>query len=400
MKITVIGAGNMGSAFVSQLVRAGHQVSVTARHGAKAAQVAAANPGATFVEIEGASTGADAVILATGYADAAGALQAIGDLKGKVVIDITNPLTADYMGLTLGHSTSAAEEIAKAVPGAEVVKGFNTVFAQVLAEGAKFGKGQKVSVFVASDSPGAKQTASGRADEGPGRFGHRQRDLLMGAQGMNEAIIVQRPASASTAPAELLLLFHGVGSSAEDLLPLGRALAAQRPGAWIVSVRSPDPSDLGSGWQWFSVQGITEANRPARVNAALPAFLRGVAWWQGETGVAPEATTLIGFSQGAIMALEATQHHGPSPAGRVMSIAGRFSQAPRIAAAQTQLHLLHGELDQVMPIALAVDAQARLQLLGAAATLDRFPGLGHGIDARVVERILRRLPSETPVAPR
>ena len=164
MKITVIGAGNMGSAFVSQLARAGHQVSVTARDSGKAAQVAAANPGASAVEIAGAATGADAVILATGYADAASALQAVGDLKGKVVIDITNPLTTDYMGLTIGHSTSAAEEIAKAVPGAEVVKAFNTVFAQVLAEGADFGNGCKVSVFVAGDSERAKQTATAIAE--------------------------------------------------------------------------------------------------------------------------------------------------------------------------------------------------------------------------------------------
>ena len=80
------------------------------------------------------------------------------------MIDITNPLTADYMGLTLGHSTSASEEIAKAIPGAEVVKAFNTVFAPVLAEGADFGGGRKVSVFLASDSPAAKETARQLAD--------------------------------------------------------------------------------------------------------------------------------------------------------------------------------------------------------------------------------------------
>ena len=164
MKVTVIGAGNMGAAFVKQLVRAGHQVSVTARDGAKAAQVAAANPGAKAVPTAGSASGADAVVLATGYADAAAALQAVGGLQGQVVIDITNPLTADYMGLTLGHSTSAAEEIAKTVPGAEVVKGFNTVFAQVLAEGADFGSGRKVTVFVASDSNRAKQTATALAE--------------------------------------------------------------------------------------------------------------------------------------------------------------------------------------------------------------------------------------------
>jgi hypothetical protein len=160
MKVTVIGAGNMGSAFVKQLTLAGHQVSVTARDGSKAAQVASANPGAKAVVVANSAVDADAVVLATGYADAVGALQAVGDLQGKVVIDITNPLTPDYMGLSLGHSSSAAEEIAKAVPGAEVVKGFNTLFAQVLAEGADFDNGQQATVFVASDSSRAKQVAT------------------------------------------------------------------------------------------------------------------------------------------------------------------------------------------------------------------------------------------------
>jgi 8-hydroxy-5-deazaflavin:NADPH oxidoreductase len=164
MKITVIGAGNMGSAFVKQLTRAGHQVSVTARDAAKATQVAAANPGAQAVASAGSADGADAVILATAYGDAVPALKQAGDLHGKVVIDITNPLTADYMGLTIGHSTSAAEEIAKAVPGADVVKAFNTLFAQVLAEGADFGNGRKASVFVAGDSERAKQTAGAIAE--------------------------------------------------------------------------------------------------------------------------------------------------------------------------------------------------------------------------------------------
>jgi hypothetical protein len=165
MNITVIGAGNMGAAFVKQLTRAGYHVSVTARDPARAAQVAAAHPGAKAVPAAGAADGADVIVLATGYADAAAALRGAGKLDGKVVIDITNPLTADYMGLTIGHSTSAAEEIAKAVPGAEVVKAFNTVFAQVLAEGADFGNGRKVSVFVAGDSERAKQIVATIAED-------------------------------------------------------------------------------------------------------------------------------------------------------------------------------------------------------------------------------------------
>ncbi|UUZ62646.1 NAD(P)-binding domain-containing protein [Polaromonas sp. P1-6] len=163
MNILVIGAGNMGAAFVKQLTRAGHKVTVTARNLEKAQAVAAANPGATAVAAANAAAQTEVVVLATGYADAVSALQSVGDLTGKVVIDITNPLTADFMGLTLGYSTSAAEEIAKAVPQANVVKAFNTLFAQVLAEGADFGNGQTATVFVASDSERARQTAAALA---------------------------------------------------------------------------------------------------------------------------------------------------------------------------------------------------------------------------------------------
>lgn len=158
MKVTVIGTGNMGSAFVKQLAKAGHQVRVTGRDPAKGQALVTGLANVTAAAADKALADSDAVIVATGYADAVPALRALGSLQGKVVVDITNPLTADYMGLTLGHSTSAAEEIAKAVPGAEVVKAFNTIFAAVLAKGADLG-GQKVPVFVASDSERAKTVA-------------------------------------------------------------------------------------------------------------------------------------------------------------------------------------------------------------------------------------------------
>jgi predicted dinucleotide-binding enzyme len=158
MNVLILGAGNMGSALAAQLSRAGHAVRITARRADKAQAVAAAT-GAQAVRADLALAGNDVVILATGYADAVPALQSLGSLDGKVVVDITNPLTADYMGLTLGHDTSAAEEIAKAIPGAQVVKAFNTLFAQVLADGPAFADGQVAPVFYASDSERAKQTA-------------------------------------------------------------------------------------------------------------------------------------------------------------------------------------------------------------------------------------------------
>lgn len=160
MNVLVIGAGNMGSAFVKQLVAAGHQVSVTARNLDKAQALAAAHSGVKALVATNAAATAEVVVLATGYGDAVGALQSVGDLRGKVVIDITNPLTADYMGLTIGHTTSAAEEIAKAVPSATVVKAFNTLFAQVLSAGAAFGNGHVLPVYFAGDDAAAKASVS------------------------------------------------------------------------------------------------------------------------------------------------------------------------------------------------------------------------------------------------
>lgn len=157
MKITVLGAGNMGKGLATRMAQAGHQVTVTARDLEKARAFADASANVTAAPAPQALGASEVVIVATGYADAVPALESLGDLSGRIVIDITNPLTADYMGLTVGHSTSAAEEIARAVPGAQVVKAFNTVFAQILAEGAQL-QGRRVPVFYATDSEQAGKT--------------------------------------------------------------------------------------------------------------------------------------------------------------------------------------------------------------------------------------------------
>jgi predicted dinucleotide-binding enzyme len=160
MNILLLGAGNMGSALAGQFARAGHTVRIAATSLEKAAAVASGIPGTTAVDTTGSAAGSDVIVVATPFDQAVAALQAAGPVDGKVVIDITNPLTADFMGLTIGHDTSAAEEIAKAVPNAEVAKAFNTLFAQVLGTGAAFADGQTAPAFVASDSERAKATAT------------------------------------------------------------------------------------------------------------------------------------------------------------------------------------------------------------------------------------------------
>lgn len=199
----------------------------------------------------------------------------------------------------------------------------------------------------------------------------------------DQAVIIQQAFVPAT---RLILLFHGVGSRPEELVPLGRILADADPAAWVVSVRSPEPCDLGGGWQWFSVRGVTEDSRPARIAAAMPLFVRTVRDWQARAGVGAAATTLIGFSQGAIMALESTQLP-ETVAARVISLAGRFASPPRVAPLATQVHLLHGEQDPVIDPRYSLTAAEALQALGAAVTVDTFPGLGHGVDSRMAARV-------------
>ena len=193
------------------------------------------------------------------------------------------------------------------------------------------------------------------------------------------AVVIARPQGAD----QLVLLFHGVGSTAANLAPLGQAIAEARPQAVVVSVDAPHSSTLGSGREWFSVVGITEQNRPPRIAEVLPLFLDTVAHWQQATGIGPAGTGLVGFSQGAILSLEATQVEAP-PAARVIALAGRFAEPVRRASQGVRIHLVHGDQDGVVPTRFSTEAAQALRALHGDVTLDLLPGLGHGIDERAL----------------
>jgi phospholipase/carboxylesterase len=196
-------------------------------------------------------------------------------------------------------------------------------------------------------------------------------------------------------PEQLILLFHGVGSTPESMVPIGSRLASQFPKAAVISVPSPDPCDAGTGHQWFSVRGITDDNRAERIAAVMPRFVECIRGLQRATRTTPAQTALIGFSQGAIMALEATQLD-EHLAGRVVSLAGRFAKAPERAPESTTLHFIHGKSDPVIPYAHAVSAAERLIKLGADVTADVIPFLAHAVSPEVVELLVERLTGYLP----
>jgi 8-hydroxy-5-deazaflavin:NADPH oxidoreductase len=157
--ISIIGLGNMASALADRALAGGNAVEIIGRDPAKAKELAAALGGATVGTADAAPAG-DIVILAVPYASAAAVVSEYGDaLQGKVIIDITNPVSPDLQGFVTPDGSSGAQEIAKAAPaGTHVVKAFNTLFSHVLAAGPA--EGRLLDVFIAGDDAQAKTRVS------------------------------------------------------------------------------------------------------------------------------------------------------------------------------------------------------------------------------------------------
>jgi NADPH-dependent F420 reductase len=159
MKVSIIGTGNMGSSLAAAFAAVGHEIAIGGRDPAKAADLAKKiGRGAIGGTVQAAAQSSDVVVLAVPYAAMSDVIAEPNVLAGKVVVDVSNPITADFKGLVVGHTTSAAEEIQKRVPQAHVVKAFNTIFASLLDAQAR--RGKTPQVFVAGDNENAKRVVA------------------------------------------------------------------------------------------------------------------------------------------------------------------------------------------------------------------------------------------------
>ena len=157
MHIGIIGCGNMGGGLGRIWADKGHTVTFSySRSKEKLAAVASSVPNARAGTPEEAAAGSDVILLAVRWSDVPDAVRQAGTLKDRIVIDCTNPLTPDMSGLALGHTTSAAEEIARMAPGARVIKAFNTAFAQVYQEGNRLFGSRRATMFYCGDDAESK----------------------------------------------------------------------------------------------------------------------------------------------------------------------------------------------------------------------------------------------------
>jgi hypothetical protein len=133
--IAILGAGNVGMALAQALVAKGESVIFGVPDPAKyAAAVAALGTGASIATTQEAIAASDLIILATPYAAAAVIARSVPSWDNRILVDATNPLAAGLAGLSVGTTSSGAEEISKVANGARVVKAFNTTGAENMAD--------------------------------------------------------------------------------------------------------------------------------------------------------------------------------------------------------------------------------------------------------------------------
>ena len=165
MDVTIIGTGNMARGIATRALAGGNAVTLLGTDTAKAQALAAELAGDVRAGQVGDALTGEVVVLAVWYQAVSDLLGRYGDqLDGRVVVDITNPVdTETYAPLTI-EAGSVAQEIATVVPGAKVVKAFNTTFAGTLVDGEV--AGQPLDVFIAGDDEDAKAKVQQLADDG------------------------------------------------------------------------------------------------------------------------------------------------------------------------------------------------------------------------------------------
>lgn len=166
MKIGIIGSGNVGGTLGKAWSHHGHQVVFAFRNpaGAEAAELLkAAAPTARAASVVDTVRDSDVLVLATPWEATEQILAGAGNLEGKVILDATNPLLPGLAGLAAGTTTSGAEKVAEWAKGARVVKVFNTVGYNIMAD-SSFPQGKAV-MFYCGDDAEAKKAAATLAGE-------------------------------------------------------------------------------------------------------------------------------------------------------------------------------------------------------------------------------------------
>lgn len=191
------------------------------------------------------------------------------------------------------------------------------------------------------------------------------------------------PASQEDAK-QLVVLLHGVGADGHDLIDLAPQWAEALPDAVFVSPDGPEEYDMAPvGRQWFSLEDRAPEVMQAGAHRAAPLLLAFIDAQLARSGLAADQVALVGFSQGAMMALFAGLRRRPPPRA-IVAYSGALLSGTELAgeiAGRPQVLLVHGKEDEVVPVERGYAAQEALRAAKVPVESLWCPGLGHGIDA-------------------
>lgn len=183
--------------------------------------------------------------------------------------------------------------------------------------------------------------------------------------------------------AQLVVLCHGVGADGNDLIDLGAFWADALPDALFVAPHAPQPyEDAPFGRQWFSLADRSPAALEAGLRASVPALDRFIDAELERLGLPAEAYALMGFSQGAMMALFTGLRRNPPPRA-ILAYSGALLAPDRLSSemrGKPPVLLVHGEEDEVVPARLGQMAEVALRASGVPLETLYRTGLGHALD--------------------
>lgn len=186
---------------------------------------------------------------------------------------------------------------------------------------------------------------------------------------------------ASEKPEKLVILLHGYGANGDDLIDLAKAWRSILPTTDFLSPHAPDLSEISPwGRQWFSLQNWSHESILFGLKKALPSLQAYIEEELKKRNLTSQDLALVGFSQGAMLALYAGLHM-PSPPACILGYSGAFifeeSEKPKH---RPPVLLIHGDQDQVVPYTALGEAGRNLHALGIEAETHTSRGLAHGID--------------------
>ena len=183
-------------------------------------------------------------------------------------------------------------------------------------------------------------------------------------------------------PRQLVVFLHGYGADGNDLIGLGREWARDLPHAAFVSPNAPEPCAMSPmGRQWFDLSmGDMSiiADGVKRASPALESFLDAEL---AQAGLPASALALVGFSQGTMMAL-AVGLTRSDPIAAIVGYSGALATVEALPPPDRApaLLLVHGDMDEVIPIGAMYMARETLGQAGLAVEWHVSQGIGHGID--------------------